>query len=98
MNLIYNLIKLLVFIVLVLLAITNTQITTFNYLPGQTIHLPLIVLLLIFFIIGALCGIFAMFGRLLKLRSETGRLRSKVKKVANEQTKTTIASNQTEAE
>lgn len=80
MKIIYNLIKLVVFLVLILLAITNTQIVDFNYLPGQTIQLPLIVLLLLFFIVGAVCGIFAMFGRLLKLRSEVNRWRGEVKK------------------
>lgn len=82
MKIIYTLIKLLVFIVLVLLAVTNTQMTTFNYVPGQSVDLPLIVLLLLFFIIGALFGVLAMFGRLLKLRSDVGSLRGKVKKTA----------------
>ncbi|MDF7676514.1 LapA family protein [Neisseriaceae bacterium ESL0693] len=98
MKVIYSLIKLLVFAVLILLAITNTQTIGFNYLPGQSIHLPLIVLLLIFFIIGAVFGVLAMFGRLLKLRSEAGRLRGKIKKTSDAETKASSVSNETRAE
>jgi lipopolysaccharide assembly protein A len=82
MNIIYTLIKIVVLLALLLLAVSNTQLIAFNYLPGQMINLPLIVLLLIFFIIGAVFGIFAMFGRLLRLRSQVNQLQSKLDKQA----------------
>jgi len=80
MKIIYALIKIVVLLILLLLAVSNTQMIAFNYLPGQTVNLPLIVLLLIFFIIGAVFGVFAMFGRLLRLRSQVNELQSKLDK------------------
>ncbi|PXY97611.1 DUF1049 domain-containing protein [Snodgrassella alvi] len=80
MKIIYALIKIMVLLILLLLAVSNTQMTAFNYLPGQTVNLPLIVLLLIFFIIGAVFGVFAMFGRLLRLRSQVNQLQAKLDK------------------
>lgn len=80
MKIIYALIKIVVLLILLLLAVSNTQMTAFNYLPGQTVNLPLIVLLLIFFIIGAVFGVFAMFGRLLRLRSQVNQLQAKLDK------------------
>lgn len=80
MKIIYALIKIVVLLILLLLAVSNTQMTAFNYLPGQTVNLPLIALLLIFFIIGAVFGVFAMFGRLLRLRSQVNQLQAKLDK------------------
>lgn len=80
MKIIYALIKIVVLLILLLLAVSNTQMTAFNYLPGQTVNLPLIVLLLIFFIIGAVFGVFAMFGRLLRLRGQVSQLQAKLDK------------------
>lgn len=80
MKIIYALIKIVVLLILLLLAVSNTQMTAFNYLPGQTVNLPLIVLLLLFFIVGAVFGVFAMFGRLLRLRSQVNQLQAKLDK------------------
>ena len=80
MKIIYALIKIAVLLILLLLAVSNTQMIAFNYLPGQIVNLPLIVLLLIFFIIGAVFGVFAMFGRLLRLRSQVNQLQAKLDK------------------
>ena len=52
----------------------NTKAAVFD-LPGQNINLPLIVVLFGAFIIGIVFGMFALFGRLLSLRSENNRLR-----------------------
>ncbi len=82
MKLIYNLIKILVLLVFLLLAVSNTQTVPFFYLPGQELALPLIVVLFGAFLIGTVFGIFAMFGRLLRLRNENNRLRAEVKKNA----------------
>ncbi len=73
MKLIYLVIKVLIFLVFLLIALSNTQTVPFFYLPGQQLDLPLI---------GAVFGVFAMFGRLLRLRSENNRLRREVAKSA----------------
>ena len=83
MKLIYTIIKILILLVFLLLAITNTHTVSFFYLPGQNINLPLIVVLFGAFIIGIVFGMFALFGRLLSLRSENNRLRAEVKKHAH---------------
>lgn len=87
MKLIYLLIKILILLAFLVLAVCNTQTVQFFYLPGQEVSLPLIAALFGAFVVGALFGILAMFGRLLRLRSENGRLRAEVKKTArlNEQ-------------
>ena len=82
MKLISTIIKILILLVFLLLAITNTHTVSFFYLPGQNINLPLIVVLFGAFIIGIVFGMFALFGRLLFLRSENNRLRAEVKKAA----------------
>ena len=76
MKLIYTIIKILILLVFLLLAITNTHTVSFFYLPGQNVNLPLIVVLFGAFIIGIVFGMFALFGRLLSLRSENNRLRA----------------------
>ncbi|HEZ0480868.1 LapA family protein [Neisseria meningitidis] len=86
MKLIYTVIKiiiLLLFLLLfLLLAVINTDAVTFSYLPGQKFDLPLIVVLFGAFVVGIVFGMFALFGRLLSLRGENGRLRAEVKKNA----------------
>ncbi|WP_416191180.1 LapA family protein [Neisseria sp. CCUG12390] len=80
MKIVYLIIKILILLVFLLLAVSNTQVVSFFYLPGQSVELPLIVVLFGAFVIGILFGIFALFGRLLGLRSEANRLRAEVKK------------------
>jgi putative membrane protein len=80
MKIVYALIKILILLAFVLLAVSNTQSTAFHYLPGQEISLPLIVLLLGFFVVGAIFGVLAMLGRLLALRNEVNRLRREIRK------------------
>lgn len=80
MKIVYLIIKIMILLVFLLLAVSNTQVVSFFYLPGQSVELPLIVVLFGAFVIGILFGIFALFGRLLGLRSEANRLRAEVKK------------------
>ena len=74
--------KVLILLVFLVLAVINTQTVAFNYLPGQGVEWPLIVVLFGAFFTGSLFGIFALFGRLLRLRAENSRLRAEVKKAA----------------
>ena len=68
MKLIYTIIKVIILLLFLLLAVINTDSVAFHYLPGQ---------------IGIVFGMFALFGRLLALRSENNRLRAEVKKHAH---------------
>ena len=80
MKIVYALIKIVILLAFIVLAVSNTQTTAFHYLPGQLVTMPLIVLLLAFFVLGAVFGVLAMFGRLLSLRNEVNRLRHEIKK------------------
>ncbi|HEZ6477062.1 TPA: DUF1049 domain-containing protein [Neisseria meningitidis] len=87
MKLIYTVIKIIILLLFLLLAVINTDAVTFSYLPGQKFDLPLIVVLFGAFVVGIVFGMFALFGRLLSLRGENGRLRAEVKKNAPESAK-----------
>ena len=68
-------IKVFILLIFLVLAVINRQAVQFNYLPEQSVNAPLIVLLFGMFVIGALFGIFALFGRLLRntQRAHDGR-------------------------
>ena len=83
MKIFFLIIKVLIFLVFLLLAVSNIQTVEFNYLPGQGMQMPLVAVLFGAFVIGVLLGMFALFGRLLALRSENNRLRAEVKKHAH---------------
>ena len=97
MKLIYTIIKVIILLLFLLLAVINTDSVTFHYLPGQKADLPLIVVLFGAFVIGIVFGMFALFGRLLALRSENNRLRAEVKKHAHLSEKDLAAPVQTTA-
>ena len=82
MKIISGIVKILILLVFLVLALSNTQVVEFFYLPAQPVELPLIAVLFGAFVIGAVFGVFALFGRLMALRSENNRLRSEVKKSA----------------
>lgn len=82
MKIVSLIIKVILLVFFVILALINTQKIPFFYVPGQQIEWPLIVVLFISLIIGAVLGIFSMFGRLLRLRAENNRLRAEVQKSA----------------
>ena len=82
MKTVYLIIKIIVLLVFLLLAVSNTQAVQFFYLPGQEVSLPLILVLFGAFLVGAVFGLQALFDRLLSLRNENARLRAEVKKSA----------------
>nr|WP_027010202.1 lipopolysaccharide assembly protein LapA domain-containing protein [Conchiformibius kuhniae] len=82
MKIISLIVKLLILALLLVLALTNTNAVDFFYLPGQSVRLPLIVVMFGLFVVGTVFGIFAMFGRVLRLRGENSRLRREVEKTA----------------
>ncbi|MBP6562860.1 MAG: LapA family protein [Neisseriaceae bacterium] len=71
----YLIIKLVLLLFLLMLTINNTHSVAFNWFMQQTVQWPLVVLLLIFFVIGAVLGVLSMLGRILRLRNEVNRLR-----------------------
>ena len=79
MKTVYLIIKIIVLLVFLLLAVSNTQAVQFFYLPGQEVSLPLILVLFGAFLVGAVFGLLSLFGRLLSLRNENARLRAEVK-------------------
>ncbi|ASK27712.1 hypothetical protein BG910_08145 [Neisseria chenwenguii] len=82
MKIISLVIKIVILLVFLLLAIANIHMVDFNYLPGQKVNTPLIIVLFGAFVIGVAFGMFALFVRLLGLRAENNRLRAEVKKNA----------------
>lgn len=74
--------KVIVLFLFIALAANNTHSVAFNWLPGNSLQWPLIVVLLVFFVSGCLFGMVAMLGRLLSLRHENNRLRSEVRRNA----------------
>ena len=82
MKLVSLLVKIAVLIFFVTLALINTHKVPFFYVPGQQFAGQLILILFAAFVVGAVFGIFAMFGRLLRLRAENSRLRSELQKAA----------------
>lgn len=82
MKIFYAVIKIIILLAFLILAVGNTHSVQLFYLPAQSIDLPLIAVLFGAFVTGSVFGLFALFGRLLALRSENARLRAEVKKSA----------------
>ena len=56
MKIFFLIIKVLIFLVFLLLAVSNIQTVEFNYLPGQGMQMPLVAVLFGAFVIGVLLG------------------------------------------
>ena len=67
------------FIVLLGLAVKNDQPVTLRYFFGLAWESNLVVILLVFFAVGALVGILAMFPSMLKQRREIHRLKRDIR-------------------
>ncbi|MDO5686799.1 MAG: LapA family protein [Neisseria sp.] len=97
MKLVYLLLKLAVLLVLLFFTVQNTHVVNFVWGIRQSVDLPLIVLLLLFFVIGAVFGIFAMLGRILSLRNEVNALQRERKKAEKAAAQQAQAAQQTPA-
>ena len=60
----------LVFLFFVTLAVKNLDVVPVRYFLGYEWRAPLIFVLLIFFVVGAVLGIFAMLGHIVRQRRE----------------------------
>ncbi|MBR8057033.1 lipopolysaccharide assembly protein LapA domain-containing protein [Burkholderia dolosa] len=75
MKFIVWLIRVLVFVLLLVLALANTQTATLNFLAGFAWQAPLILIGLAFFIVGLLAGLLSALPAIFRLRVENGRLK-----------------------
>jgi uncharacterized integral membrane protein len=79
-------VRIIVLLILVWLALQNNQVVLFSIMDGLQFDLPLIVLLLVFFVLGMLLGLLILLPKHLGLKWEARKLRKE-----NEQSKLTIA-------
>ncbi|WDD93378.1 LapA family protein [Burkholderia sp. FERM BP-3421] len=75
MKFIVWLIRVLVFVLLLVLALANTQTATLNFLAGYNWQAPLILIGLAFFGVGLLAGLLSAAPSVLRMRLENGRLK-----------------------
>jgi putative membrane protein len=73
------LIRALVFILLLILALANTQDATLKFVADYSWTAPLILIGLAFFLVGLLVGVLAALPALLRQRMENARLRRELK-------------------
>jgi len=71
-------IRLIVFVLLIAFAAKNVEPVTLRFYFDLALQAPLVVLLLAFFAIGALFGVLALVGTLLRQRREIGLLRRRI--------------------
>ena len=73
------LIRVLVFVLLLVLALANTQTATLNFLAGYFWQAPLILIGLAFFVVGLLAGLLSSLPAMFRLRMENGRLKRELR-------------------
>ena len=78
MKFIVWLIRVLVFVVLLVLALANTQNATVNF-AGYTWQAPLILIGLAFFAVGLFAGLISALPAVVRLKLESGRLRRELR-------------------
>jgi putative membrane protein len=79
MKFIVWLIRVLVFVLLLVLALSNTQTATLNFLAGYFWQAPLILIGLVFFVVGLLAGLVSSMPAMVRLRLENGRLKRELR-------------------
>jgi uncharacterized integral membrane protein len=67
-------IRLVIFLFLFAFALRNTDPVILHTLPGQDWQAPQVIILLVFFVAGALLGVFSPLGLVLRQRREISRL------------------------
>jgi lipopolysaccharide assembly protein A len=79
MKLLIWLVRALVFVLLLVLALANTQSATLNFLAGYAWQAPLILIGLAFFVVGLLAGLVSALPAMVRLRLENGRLKRELR-------------------
>lgn len=80
MKTVYLILKIALLLILLLLTVKNTQTVEFFWGFRSSVSWPLIVLLLLFFVVGALFGVLAMLRRVLNLRAQVASFQRDIKK------------------
>jgi len=73
------LLRILLFVALLGFAMKNNEIVSLRYLFGYEWHVPLVVALLSFLVIGTVLGMLAMLDTVVRLRSELAHARAEAK-------------------
>ncbi|CAJ3914784.1 transmembrane protein [Burkholderia pseudomallei] len=81
MKFIVWLIRVLVFVLLLVLALANTQSATLNFLAGYSWQAPLILIGLAFFGVGLIAGLLSALPAIFRMRMENGRLKRDLRAV-----------------
>jgi lipopolysaccharide assembly protein A len=79
MKFIVWLIRVLVFVLLLVLALSNTDPATLKFPGGYTWSQPLILIGLAFFVVGLLAGLVSSMPALWRLRMENGKLKRELR-------------------
>jgi len=66
-------IRLIIFAILVVFSVQNTETATLRLLPGQDWQAPLVIVLLLFFASGAVLGALSLVGVIFRQRREISR-------------------------
>lgn len=74
-------IRLIIFSILVVFAIQNTDPVSLHFLPDQAWQAPLVIVLLVFFASGAIMGVLSVLGIIYRQRREISRLKRAADKV-----------------
>ncbi len=73
------LLRVLVFVLLLVLALANTQTVTLNFLAGYSWAGPLILIGLAFFVVGLLAGLLSSLPAVFRVKMENGRLKRELR-------------------
>ncbi len=73
-------IRLIIFSFLVVFAVQNTDSVVLNFVLGQAWQAPLVIVLLAFFVGGAMLGVLSLLGVIYRQRREIARLKRAVDK------------------
>ena len=76
-------IRLIIFSILVVFAIQNTDIVTLRFIVGYSWEAPLVLVLLAFFAGGAVMGVLSVLGVIFRQSREIARLKRNVAKTQN---------------
>jgi uncharacterized integral membrane protein len=68
-------VRLILFLILLVFALLNTDPVALAFLPGQVWHAPLVIVLLAFFAGGAVLGVASLLGVIYRQRREIAQLR-----------------------
>ena len=79
MKIIFWIFKLLLFLIALTFAVKNTDAVTVRYYLGMQWQAPLIFVILLVFCAGAVAGVFASLGHIVRLRRELSRLRKDIR-------------------